>query len=68
MKTCMVAVEGMKNNEILLNDDQHYLTLSSCIKARETKHANNEQPEFCVIPELIEICLLELYRPLCLSG
>ncbi|KRZ14825.1 hypothetical protein T11_16641, partial [Trichinella zimbabwensis] len=62
----MVAVEGMENDEILLNDDQHYLTLSSCIKVRETKHANNEQPEFCVIPELIEIRSLEFLQD-CLS-
>ncbi|KRZ76923.1 hypothetical protein T10_11963 [Trichinella papuae] len=68
MKTCMVAVEGNENDEILLSNDQHYLTLSSCIKDRETERTNNEQLEFCFIPELDEICLLELYQPLFLSG
>ncbi|KRZ68670.1 hypothetical protein T10_3561 [Trichinella papuae] len=34
MKTCMVAVEGNENDEILLSNDQHYLTLSSCIKGK----------------------------------
>ncbi|KRZ15825.1 hypothetical protein T11_6582 [Trichinella zimbabwensis] len=68
MKTCMVAVEGNENDEILLSNDQHYLTLPSCTKDRETERTNNEQPEFCVIPELDEICLLELYQPLRLSG
>ncbi|KRZ14936.1 hypothetical protein T11_651 [Trichinella zimbabwensis] len=68
MKTCMVAVEGNENDEILLSNDQHYLTLSSCIKDRETERTNNEQLEFCFIPELDEICLVELYQPLFLSG
>ncbi|KRZ42404.1 hypothetical protein T4C_10115 [Trichinella pseudospiralis] len=68
MKTCMIAVEGNENDEILLSNDQHYLTLSSCIKDRETERTNNGQPEFCFLPQLNEMCLLEFYQPLCLSG
>ncbi|KRY77254.1 Myb-binding protein 1A-like protein [Trichinella pseudospiralis] len=55
-------------NEPYLNNDQHYLTLSSCIKDRETERTNNGQPEFCFLPQLNEMCLLEFYQPLCLSG
>ncbi|KRY42023.1 hypothetical protein T01_7987, partial [Trichinella spiralis] len=33
MKTCMIAVDGNKNGEILLSNDQQYVTLSSCKKA-----------------------------------
>ncbi|KAL1237773.1 Olfactory receptor [Trichinella pseudospiralis] len=68
MKTCMVAVKGNENDEILLSNDQHYLTLSSCIKDRETERTNNGQPEFCFLPQLNEMCLLEFYQLLCLSG
>ncbi|KRX24478.1 hypothetical protein T07_7415 [Trichinella nelsoni] len=35
---------------------------------RETERANNTQHAFCFIPELDEICLLELYEPLGLPG
>ncbi|KRY59163.1 hypothetical protein T03_17979 [Trichinella britovi] len=68
MKTCMIAVDGNEHNEILLNNDQQYVTLSSCKKDRETERANNVQHVFCFIPELDEMCLLELYEPLDLSG
>ncbi|KRY12722.1 hypothetical protein T12_517 [Trichinella patagoniensis] len=68
MKTCMIAVDGNEHGEILLNNDQQYVTLSSCKKDRETERANNIQHVFCFIPELDEMCLLELYEPLDLSG
>ncbi|XP_003367385.1 putative PAN domain protein [Trichinella spiralis] len=68
MKTCMIAVDGNENGEILLSDDQQYVTLSSCKKDRETERANNTRHLFCFIPELDEMCLLELYEPLSLSG
>ncbi|KRY41963.1 hypothetical protein T01_5647, partial [Trichinella spiralis] len=68
MKTCMIAVDGNKNGEILLSNDQQYVTLSSCKKDRETERANNTRHVFCFIPELDEMCLLELYEPLSLSG
>ncbi|KRY24337.1 hypothetical protein T01_13 [Trichinella spiralis] len=32
METCMIAVDGNKNGEILLSNDQQYVTLSSCKK------------------------------------
>ncbi|KRZ42403.1 hypothetical protein T4C_10115 [Trichinella pseudospiralis] len=35
---------------------------------RETERTNNGQPEFCFLPQLNEMCLLEFYQPLCLSG
>ncbi|XP_003375939.1 putative PAN domain protein [Trichinella spiralis] len=68
MKTCMIAVDGNKNGEILLSNDQQYVTLSSCKKDRETERANNTRHVFFFIPELDEMCLLELYEPLRLSG
>ncbi|KRX24479.1 hypothetical protein T07_7415 [Trichinella nelsoni] len=68
METCMIAVDGNRNGEVLLSNDQQYVTLSSCKKDRETERANNTQHAFCFIPELDEICLLELYEPLGLPG
>ncbi|KRY77184.1 hypothetical protein T4A_3583 [Trichinella pseudospiralis] len=35
---------------------------------RETERTNNGQPEFCFLPQLNEMCLLEFYQPLCLSA
>ncbi|KRX24538.1 hypothetical protein T07_14005, partial [Trichinella nelsoni] len=32
METCMIAVDGNRNGEVLLSNDQQYVTLSSCKK------------------------------------
>ncbi|KRZ48956.1 hypothetical protein T02_8540 [Trichinella nativa] len=45
-----------------------HLIVTKFYDDRETERANNVQHVFCFIPELDEMCLLELYEPLELSG
>ncbi|KRX51094.1 hypothetical protein T05_1122 [Trichinella murrelli] len=48
--------------------NQGHLIVTKFYDDRETERANNVQHVFCFIPELDEMCLLELYEPLDLSG
>ncbi|XP_003375941.1 putative PAN domain protein [Trichinella spiralis] len=52
METCMIAVDGNKNGEILLSNDQQYVTLSSCKK---------ELDEMCLL-ELYEPFVLSGWK------
>ncbi|KRX19570.1 hypothetical protein T07_13905 [Trichinella nelsoni] len=66
MKTCMIAVDGNENGEILLSNDQQYVTLSSCIKAQGFMYSFEEEVEENVnrisavkLKATAEICIVE---------
>ncbi|KRZ71496.1 hypothetical protein T10_8962, partial [Trichinella papuae] len=67
-KACLIAVNGNNDDEVLLNGGYHFLTLYNCSKDREVERADNDPPELHAFPILDEICLVEFYKPLFLSG
>ncbi|KRY30869.1 hypothetical protein T01_10666 [Trichinella spiralis] len=67
-KVCVTAVFGNNDDEVYLNEGYHFLTLSNCSKDRENERADNDPPELHVCPILDEVCQLEFYEPLFLTG
>ncbi|KRY27361.1 hypothetical protein T01_6800 [Trichinella spiralis] len=67
-KVCLIAVLGNYDDEVFLNEGYHFLTLNNCSKDRENERADNDQPELHVLPFLDEVCQVELYKPLFLTG
>ncbi|KRX86309.1 GILT-like protein F37H8.5, partial [Trichinella pseudospiralis] len=67
-KACLIAVNGNNDDEVLLNGGYHFLTLHNCSKDREVERAHNDPPELHAFPLLDEICLVEFYKPLFVSG
>ncbi|KRX13243.1 hypothetical protein T07_3704 [Trichinella nelsoni] len=67
-KACLIAVLGNNDDEVYLNEGYHFLTLKNCSKDRENERADNDPPELHVFPILDEICQLEFYKPLFLTG
>ncbi|KRY84903.1 hypothetical protein T4D_16126 [Trichinella pseudospiralis] len=67
-KACLIAVNGNHDDEVLLNGGYHFLTLHNCSKDREVERAHNDPPELHAFPLLDEICLVEFYKPLFVSG
>ncbi|KRX13109.1 hypothetical protein T07_2526 [Trichinella nelsoni] len=67
-KVCFIAVLGNYDDEVFLNEGYHFLTLHSCSTDRENERADNDQPELHVLPILDEVCQVELYKPLFLTG
>ncbi|KRX13424.1 hypothetical protein T07_5838 [Trichinella nelsoni] len=67
-KECLTTVLGNNDDEVHLNEGYHFLTLSNCSKDRENERADNDPPELHVLPILDEVCQLEFYKPLFLTG
>ncbi|KRY51558.1 hypothetical protein T03_10340 [Trichinella britovi] len=67
-KACLIAVLGNNDDEVYLNEGYHFLTLNDCSKDRENERADNDPPELHVFPILDEVCQLEFYKPLFLTG
>ncbi|KRX61714.1 hypothetical protein T09_11025 [Trichinella sp. T9] len=67
-KACHTTVLGNYDDEVYLNEGYHFFTLNNCSKDRENERADNDQPELHVLPILDEVCQLEFYKPLFLSG
>ncbi|XP_003369558.1 putative PAN domain protein [Trichinella spiralis] len=67
-KACLTAVLGNYDDEVYLNEGYHFLTLSNCSKDRENERVDNDLPELHLLPILDEVCQLEFYKPLFLSG
>ncbi|KRY27261.1 hypothetical protein T01_14261 [Trichinella spiralis] len=67
-EVCLIAVLGNYDDEVFLNEGYHFLTLNDCSKDRENERVDNDQPELHLLPILDEICQVELYKPLFLSG
>ncbi|XP_003369534.1 putative PAN domain protein [Trichinella spiralis] len=67
-KACLIAVLGNNDDEVYLNEGFHFSTLSNCSKDRENERADNDPPELHLLPILDEVCQLEFYKPLILTG
>ncbi|KRZ47856.1 hypothetical protein T02_12667 [Trichinella nativa] len=67
-KACHTTVLGNYDDEVYLNEGYHFFTLNNCSKDRENERADNDQPELHFLPILDEVCQLEFYKPLFLSG
>ncbi|XP_003381921.1 putative PAN domain protein [Trichinella spiralis] len=67
-KACLTTVLGNYEDEVDLNEGYHFFTLNNCSKDRENERADNDQLELHVLPILDEICQVEFYKPLFLSG
>ncbi|XP_003369572.1 putative PAN domain protein [Trichinella spiralis] len=67
-EACLTAVLGNHDDEVYLNEGYHFLTLNNCSKDRENERADNDPPELHVFPILDEVCQLEFYKPLFLTG
>ncbi|KRY28654.1 hypothetical protein T01_15709 [Trichinella spiralis] len=67
-KACLTTVLGNYEDEVHLNEGYHFFTLNNCSKDRENERADNDQLELHVLPILDEICQVEFYKPLFLSG
>ncbi|XP_003369587.1 putative PAN domain protein [Trichinella spiralis] len=67
-KACLIAVLGNNDDEVYLNEGYHFLTLNNCSKDRENERAYNDPPELHALPILDEVCQLEFYKPLFLTG
>ncbi|KRY26978.1 hypothetical protein T01_14077 [Trichinella spiralis] len=65
---CLIAVLGNYDDEVFLNEGYHFLTLNNCSKDRENERADNDPPELHLLPILDEVCQLEFYKPLILTG
>ncbi|KRY57931.1 hypothetical protein T03_13780 [Trichinella britovi] len=67
-KACLTTVMGNYDDEVYLNEGYHFFTLNNCSKDRENERADNDPPELHVFPILDEVCQLEFYKPLFLTG
>ncbi|KRZ48101.1 hypothetical protein T02_1193 [Trichinella nativa] len=67
-EACFTAVLGNYDDEVYLNEGYHFLSLNNCSKDRENERADNDPPELHVFPILDEVCQLEFYKPLFLTG
>ncbi|KRY30842.1 hypothetical protein T01_10939 [Trichinella spiralis] len=67
-EVCLIAVLGNYDDEVFLNEGYHFLMLNNCSKDRENERADNDPPELHLLPILDEVCQLEFYKPLILTG